>query len=118
MGTPPVVTQEVALTEQDSYNPRPAGQEGAPRLTARRLSVFLLTAPPPFSFWGAKKTTPAGVCRRQPTRSGGSWPEAKWGWIAAGHPRRPRLVNRITGGVRHLQMTKRGVFHNGNGEAF
>ena len=33
---------------------------------------FLLTAPPPFSFWGAKKTTPAGVCRRQPPRSGGS----------------------------------------------
>ena len=27
-------------TEQDSYEPRPAGWEGAKRLTARRLSVF------------------------------------------------------------------------------
>ena len=33
--------------------------------------------PPPFSFCGGKKTAPAGVCRKQPPRSGGSWPEAK-----------------------------------------
>ena len=40
MGTPPVVTQGLPPTEQNRYNPRPAGWEGAERLTARRQSVF------------------------------------------------------------------------------
>ena len=86
-------------TEQDSYEPRPAGREGAERLTAWRLSVFLLTAPPPFPFWGAKKTTPAGMCRRQPTRSGGSWPEAKWGWNPAGDALHPPVGQPGIGGA-------------------
>ena len=45
-----------ASTEQDSYNPRPAGWEDAkhPYLPGEK-AFFLLTAPPPFSFCRRKK---------------------------------------------------------------
>ena len=64
---------EAALTEQNGLAPRPAAWEGASRArNCAAKSVFLLAAPPPFSF-----------CRLQ---------KENGGWIAAGHHLPPRPV--------------------------
>ena len=46
---------EGGSTEQDSYEPRPAGWEGAERLTARRLGVFSFDSSAAVSFLGHQK---------------------------------------------------------------
>ena len=54
---------DVTSSEQDSLVPRPAAREGASRArNCAATSVFFLTVPPPFSFWGS--------------------PKRKWGWKA------------------------------------
>ena len=63
----------IALTEQDRLEPRPAAWEGASRArNCAAKSVFLLAAPPPFSF-----------CRLQ---------KENGGWIAAGPHLPPRPI--------------------------
>ena len=57
-----------------------AGRVNAP-VTAQRPAFFLLTAPPPFSFWGAKKKMgggkPAGVDRHLQSQPNGRGDEAR-----------------------------------------
>ena len=61
MGTPPVVTQGLSPTEQNSYSPRPAGWEGAKRLTARRKSVFSFDGSTAVFFLGRQKENGDGI---------------------------------------------------------
>ena len=101
MSTPPVVTQGLPPTEQDSYEPRPAGWEGAPRPTARRQSVFSFDGSTTVSFRpraaAARRLPPAHTCGRSLF---GARQKENGGGIPAGDPLHLRLVNRPSAGRR------------------
>ena len=73
------------------------------RLTNRRVpGIPCGDSTPIFFLVSPKKTTPAGVCRRQPPRSCGSWPEAKRRWS------RQKKKRLIAGQVRMLRILPPG----------